>query len=736
MSNEIKTSINQGTDYNGNPTWLERQQEMLEDEENKLKSSDVDFSQLSEAELNECLVKAVRNIMSWQNIKKDRLKRQIKVCMHIIKAIVKGKKTFVVSAPTGFGKTILGLMIDEFLRNAEDKLNGEVFGSYILTPNKFLQDQYNDDLIRFNLSKTHAQVKGQSNYPCLENRELTFATRPCSKISISKLPKKMSCGEICPYVVARNKAILTKTTIFNYNYYLSQMNSVFPKLQGGAPFKPRTVSIFDECHTMPSILQETFQKEYEFSKMAYEIQSKLNLIESMYGGIVSDYSNEPKYKEMISKVQQFIGWLEKSEVLFLELCDKSSREDNPSMMNERLMKVISVATTGLNHVLKLYTEIVQDNFPEEQIGIEIEYTDEQQSILDHIEYLSEIIESNEYLEFQNKKIGLQYMVVDTKVIQQKEGKSKKVAVFRCEKTDDLSKFHVNRFLNYSVFMSATIGDSHKELMQFADDLGLEDVQTIINQSDFDFTKSPIVQFDPPLKLNFKEKETNLPKVIKRIVDISQYHPKVTGLIHTGNYEFQDALKEYLENNGLDDRFIFCTNNKDKMEGIRQINWDLEHAGWSNRILVGASLLEGVDLKGDLCRFNIFMKVPYLSLGDTLVRRKMNRIKTWYGWQTMISFLQGIGRGVRAKDDWCVTYLLDGSFKGFFYNYGILPSIIRTRLRNTTIFQYFHGMNKEIVSPPPTPPLPPLDDTAEKILDEEYKELKPLDMFSGLSGDYE
>ena len=43
---------------------------------------------------------------------------------------------------------------------------------------------------------------------------------------------------------------------------------------------------------------------------------------------------------------------------------------------------------------------------------------------------------------------------------------------------------------------------------------------------------------------------------------------------------------------------------------------------------------------------------------------MSVYPNWYGWNTMCSFLQGIGRGVRNNKDWCQIYLLDASFISF------------------------------------------------------------------------
>ena len=54
-----------------------------------------------------------------------------------------------------------------------------------------------------------------------------------------------------------------------------------------------------------------------------------------------------------------------------------------------------------------------------------------------------------------------------------------------------------------------------------------------------------------------------------------------------------------------------------------------------------------------------MKVPYASLADRLVKSKMQVYPNWYINDVINKMVQGLGRGVRSKDDWCESYILDG-----------------------------------------------------------------------------
>lgn len=59
-----------------------------------------------------------------------------------------------------------------------------------------------------------------------------------------------------------------------------------------------------------------------------------------------------------------------------------------------------------------------------------------------------------------------------------------------------------------------------------------------------------------------------------------------------------------------------------------------------------------------------MKVPYPNLGDRMVRMRAymgGEGRAWYQSQTVRTIVQMAGRGMRHKDDWCETYILDSQF---------------------------------------------------------------------------
>ena len=79
-------------------------------------------------------------------------------------------------------------------------------------------------------------------------------------------------------------------------------------------------------------------------------------------------------------------------------------------------------------------------------------------------------------------------------------------------------------------------------------------------------------------------------------------------------------------------------------------------------------------------FEPFFKVPYPSLGDPLTNAKIQTTPTWYDWKTGITLQQGVGRSIRNKEDWAITYILDACFNNIMNKKEFIPENIRKRIK--------------------------------------------------------
>lgn len=164
-------------------------------------------------------------------------------------------------------------------------------------------------------------------------------------------------------------------------------------------------------------------------------------------------------------------------------------------------------------------------------------------------------------------------------------------------------------------------------------------------------------------LNFHNQEEQTPNVLARIMDVLERHPSDRGIIHCHTYKW--AQKIYEMNARTGGRLLYPRNAAEQKDVLQQ------HAESKNSVLLSPSMTEGVDLKGDLARFAVLVKVPYLPTQDPVIKARMEADQTWYGYRSIMTFIQACGRIVRSAEDYGDTYLLDPGFVKFINRYGKL-----------------------------------------------------------------
>ena len=158
------------------------------------------------------------------------------------------------------------------------------------------------------------------------------------------------------------------------------------------------------------------------------------------------------------------------------------------------------------------------------------------------------------------------------------------------------------------------------------------------------------------KMSSKTIDDTLPRMVQAVKAILEQHKNEKGIIHCHSYKVANYIKKNVRNTRL------LIHNSENREKVLEKHMKAKKA----TVLISPSMTEGVDLKGDLSRFQIICKVPYPYLGDKLVRKKMNKWKWWYPLQTAKTIVQATGRSVRSNEDTAVTYILDSDFE-MFYN---------------------------------------------------------------------
>lgn len=234
------------------------------------------------------------------------------------------------------------------------------------------------------------------------------------------------------------------------------------------------------------------------------------------------------------------------------------------------------------------------------------------------------------------------------------------------KVDALSDY-IFKFADHVVLLSATIIDP----ANFCKTLGIDSFEYIETESIFDPKKSPIYILAKQ-KINYKNLKDMLPKLAHQIEGILEEHVGDKGIIHTHTQFITDYVS-----NRVKSKRLLCrepgVNNEQLLETHIESSEDT--------VLVSPSMSYGVDLKGDLAKFQIILKAPWLPTKDLRVEQMMKIDKTWYSNKMLCTMVQATGRGTRAKSDECITYILDGSiFDAINRNQSKLPKYFMDRIQ--------------------------------------------------------
>jgi ATP-dependent DNA helicase DinG len=227
---------------------------------------------------------------------------------------------------------------------------------------------------------------------------------------------------------------------------------------------------------------------------------------------------------------------------------------------------------------------------------------------------------------------------------------------------DISPYckHVFEKCSKVLIMSATILNPKA----FCRSVGLaydKEVKFIQVKSDFPIENRPIYPMNIAY-LNFNNLQ--LPEIkssiTKTVDNIMTIHKNDKGIIHTTSYEQLNFIKEKISQENT--RRLLVTDPEIQRDEIIQ-----EHINSIKpTVLISPSLHTGLDLKGELSRFQIITKVPYPNKNDRWINAKRNSNEDWYYWQTALKLVQASGRSIRSKEDWAKTYILDSAF-GYFVN---------------------------------------------------------------------
>lgn len=245
-----------------------------------------------------------------------------------------------------------------------------------------------------------------------------------------------------------------------------------------------------------------------------------------------------------------------------------------------------------------------------------------------------------------------------------------VLEFKPVKVDNYAVNTLFEYCDVCLFMSATILDY--EL--FAKWLGIPsgDIYAIRRKTPFDNTRNPIIVSDE-YNLSKSHIKANAPKTIGLIRNILDKHKDEKGMIHTVSAQ----CMHYIMDN-IPDRRLIGHNARNRSEVLEEFKASNEAL-----VLVSPSMDEGVDLPGDMCRFQIMYKIPYPDLGSKQVKTRIAMDSEWYDYKTSLRLVQTHGRGMRFEDDYCKTYFIDNRLRTYALSSRYVPEDFKALVRRKT-----------------------------------------------------
>ena len=212
-----------------------------------------------------------------------------------------------------------------------------------------------------------------------------------------------------------------------------------------------------------------------------------------------------------------------------------------------------------------------------------------------------------------------------------------------------------------LFMTGTLGNKDK----FCQWIGIDPKETyyIFVKSPFPKTNRPIIKSYIGSMSGRKGRNPNWrnPQAIQKIKELINKHRYEKGVIHTSSNQQAWFIKKMLNSKN-----VWVAQGPTREDTIRRFE-----AAHKPVILIGAGLKDGVDFKGDKCRYQIMFKMPYPSLAGKQVNIRMHYDQSWYAYQTIMPLMQAYGRGIRDTDDYCVMYVLDSDFDRLLNQYKYL-----------------------------------------------------------------
>jgi Rad3-related DNA helicase len=517
-------------------------------------------------------------------------------------------RNVILSAPTGTGKSIIGAVTAEVVHSI--KYPHTPHGaSFLLTPTILLQQQYMDtfgDVEGDTWDGKFHVIKGAGNYECAA---LSTPAEPQSAESCAiQLFRKSGMGAVvdqycggCAYMESRARKTKARQLICNYAYYF------IDRMYSTTPMEKRSVCVFDEVHLLNDLFVEhnaIYFSEKRLAAFAEEVSEGLKL------GNTDVFKHLKQIREHLvaGKInnQNYETYLRSLHETYKEISDAAKAAAEANIRSQgKYLKLQKMSKKFYNLGCKI-DDLFLFGYP-------------------HV------------FEYKAKDV--------------KKGQTEHECSVKPIFIGDM--FSALDNAEHNLLMSATISETYAK-------------RTMTLEGETKYIKLP-PQFPPenkkvvffkPMTLNYTTMKD--PDVIKRlcanVYQIAKHHTDAgeRGIILAPSFVVAQSVAGTLRGVGLKTRLFEQERGQKLVEILEQFK---AYSG-GPAILITPSGFEGLDLPGDLSRFQIVVKAPFGSLGDRRIEHILNVYPDIYSLITLMKIVQGAGRSVRSAEDYATTYMLD------------------------------------------------------------------------------
>ncbi len=534
---------------------------------------------------------------------------QDKVLDELDQALKSDYKFIFLEAPTGFGKSAVAVTLARFLGS-----------SHICTSTKDLQTQYNRDFPYL------SEVKGRNNFPCIVKEDMGI---------------RESC-EYGPCLKDDDFDCLYKTRMSDYD--VKSEGTIYENVDIN---KYALKKYYDKAKEHSQLVKIEWQPCHYYHQKWISIKSSHTIYNYKY--FLSDlfYSSGVNKRKLLildeahtleSEVSSFKNIIFSKESL-IRFFPKINLPDNKQTDVETWIDFCAGLKEQFTSYVEKSANILGSGGNSQDMHVS------EKNLIDAINY-----EKNLFTFLEDLRINKENWLVTNITKNEIDNKLSRIKleplVVSSYFTDIFDKGSI------SLLMSATI--LSKENLCKAVGLKNEDVKFIrVENSDFPIKNRPIYLMNVAW-LNARTMSESLPNIVKVLDNLLSVHKNDKGIIHTTSYSQVQFIKNNLSKENLS-RLIETNPKFDRNEMI------LKHTQSTKpTVLISPSMFLGVDLKDDLSRFQVIVKVPYPDLTDKKISVLKQRNPKWYEWNTILRLIQAYGRSVRNADDYANTYILDSS----------------------------------------------------------------------------